>query len=100
MANDADSDQPAPLSLHCLLRSFDLVTQSVKRWSADLAVPGSISASGGVLFNHERCSIAHSLSLSHAHLPVMTEILLNRALHQFIVPILRSYTVIPKCSKY
>ena len=46
-----------------------LVAQWVMGWSTYLAVPGSIPAWG---------SIAHSLSVSSAHSPDLTEILLKR----------------------
>ena len=41
-----------------------LSASRVKCWSADLAVPRSISG-GGNLFNCKWCFIAHSLSLSY-----------------------------------
>ena len=54
------------------------VAQWVKRWPTDLAVVSSSPARGEDLFNRKRSSIAHSLSLSSAHRPDMTEILLKR----------------------
>ena len=54
------------------------VAQWVKRWPTDLAVVSSSPARGEDLFNRKRGSIAHSLSLSSAHRPDMTEILLKR----------------------
>ena len=55
------------------------VAQWVKHWPTDLAVrvlPPSPSRQN--LFNRKRGSFAHNLSLSLAHCPVMTEILLKR----------------------
>ena len=54
------------------------VAQWVKRWPTDLAVVSSSPARGEDLFSCKRGSIAHSLSLSSAHRPDMTEILLKR----------------------
>ena len=54
------------------------VAQWVKRWPTDLAVVSSSPAWGEDLFSRKRVSIAHSLSLSSAHRPDMTEILLKR----------------------
>ena len=54
------------------------VVQWVKRWPTDLAVVSSSTARFEDLFNRKRGSIAHSLSLSSAHRPDMTEILLKR----------------------
>ena len=45
------------------------VAQWVKRWSTELAVPGSSPAWDGELFNRKRGSIAHSLSLSYGRRP-------------------------------
>ena len=47
----------------------------VKRWPADLAVPGSVSAGGGNTFHRRRSASVYSLSLSSSHRPDMTEIL-------------------------
>ena len=52
------------------------VAQWIKRWPTDLAVPGSIPTRG--FLDRKRGSIAHSLSLSSAHRPDMTEIPLKR----------------------
>ena len=49
----------------------------VKRRPTDLAVPGSSPAWGDDLFNRKRGSIVHSLSMSPAHRPDITEILLK-----------------------
>ena len=54
------------------------VAQWVKRWPTDLAVVISSPAKGEDLFNCKRSFVAHSLSLSSAHRPDMTEILLKR----------------------
>ena len=54
------------------------VAQWVKPWPADLVVVGSSPAGGGDLFNCNRGSIAHSLSISSTHHPDLTEILLKR----------------------
>ena len=56
------------------------VAQWVKRWTTDIAVPGSSPAWGGDLFNRKRgsSSIAHNLSLSTAHCIDMTEIQLKK----------------------
>ena len=59
-------------------RGGALVAQWVKRWPTDLVVVSSSPARGEDLFNRKRGSIAHSLSLSSAHRPDMTEILLKR----------------------
>ena len=50
----------------------------MKRWPADLPVPGSGSTGGRYLFNHKRGAIALSLSLLSTHYLDMTEILLRR----------------------
>ena len=52
--------------------------QWVKRWPTDLAVKGSSPVRGEDLINRKRGFIAHSLSLSAAYRPGMTEILLKR----------------------
>ena len=57
-----------PIFLHC--NEGAPVAQWVKRWPADLAVP----ILRRNLLNRKRDPIAHSLSLSSAHRPVMTEI--------------------------
>ena len=54
------------------------VAQWFKHWPTDLAVVSSSPALGEGLFNRKRGSIAHSLSLSSARRPDMTEILLKR----------------------
>ena len=43
------------------------VAQTVKRWSADLVVPGSRLAGGGNLSNRKRGSVTHSLLSSQPH---------------------------------
>ena len=53
------------------------VAQRVKRWPADLSVPGLSPASGLDFFNRKRDSVAHGLSLSLTHRPDMTKILLK-----------------------
>ena len=73
MLQIAASDQ----GLHCLLAGAP-VAQWVKRWPTDLAVVSYSPARGEDLFNRKQGSIAHSLSLSSAHRPDMTEILLKR----------------------
>ena len=50
----------------------------VKHWPTDLKVLGSSHICGGDLFNRKPGSIAHNLSLSPAHCPVMTEIWFKR----------------------
>ena len=58
------------------------VAQKVKRWPADLAVPGE-TVRGGNLPNRKRGSTAYSIPFSPAKCPdydtCMTEILLTRA---------------------
>ena len=54
------------------------IAQWVKRWPTDLAVPSSSPAQGEIVSTIIRGSIAQSLSLSSAHRPDMTEILLKR----------------------
>ena len=76
MANNGGPDQTvmfAPTYVSQYIRA--LVGQRVKRWPSDIAVSVSSTARGGDLFNRKRGSIAHSLSLSPAHHPDMTEIL-------------------------
>ena len=63
-----------------------LVTQWVKRWPTDLAVVSSSPARDEDLFNCERAPIAHSLSLSSAHHPDMTEIVEKEVKLQVIDP--------------
>ena len=55
-----------------------LVCECVKCWLADLAVLGLVFAAGKNLFKRIWGSITHSLLLSPAHRPSMTEILLKR----------------------
>ena len=50
------------------------MAQWAVRWSANLAVPGSVFAGGGNLFKLKRGSIAHGLLLPPSHRPDMTEI--------------------------
>ena len=52
------------------------MAQWVKHWPTELEVSCSSPASGGALFNNRQGLIAHSLSLSPAHHPDITEILL------------------------
>ena len=54
------------------------VAQWVKQWPTDLVVLGLILASGRGLSNCKRGCVAHSFSLSPAHCPDMTEILLEK----------------------
>ena len=54
------------------------VAQWVQRWPTDLAVQTVRAHSRRNLLNCKRDSSAHSLSLSSAHRPDMTEILLKR----------------------
>ena len=54
-----------------------LVAKKVKHWPAVLAIQGSSSDRVGKLFNRNRVSFAHSLSLLSTNRP-MTEILLKR----------------------
>ena len=53
------------------------VSEFSKRWSSDLAVPGSRPAGGGNLPSRKRGSIAHRLSLSPSNVSCMTETLLK-----------------------
>ena len=62
-------------SFSCWLKGSP-VAQWVKRWPTDLAVPGWSLARGG-FFSTVTGSIAHRLSLSFAHRPDMTKILLK-----------------------
>ena len=54
------------------------VAQWVKRWPADLVVPGSSTNSGKDLFCCKQGYIAYTLSLSPTNPPDMTEIPLKR----------------------
>ena len=54
------------------------IAQWVKRWPTDLAVPNSSHAQSKIFSTVKQGSVAHSLSLSSAHHPDMTEILWKR----------------------
>ena len=58
------------------------IAQWVKRWSADLAAPGSILARDGNLFSRKRDSNAYSPLISPSRRPDMTETLLERTLNR------------------
>ena len=84
-ANIGD-DHYKPL-VYCQIRILYIVlytrkgvpeAQWVKPWPADLVVVGSSPAGGRDLFNGNRGSIAHSLSLLSTHHPDLTEILLKK----------------------
>ena len=62
----------------CTVSQGALVAPLVKRWPVDLAVLDSRHAGGGFLSNRKRDFIAHSLSISHTHRPVMTDIRIKR----------------------
>ena len=61
-----------------MYKDFFQSESPVKRWSTDLAVPGSSPTWGDDLPNRKQGSFAHSPSLSPAHHPNMTELLLKR----------------------
>ena len=60
--------------------------QWVKRWSTDVAVPGSFSALDVNLSNRKRVSIAHSFSLSSYHRPDITNTVEKDVKSQVIHP--------------
>ena len=65
------------LNTYILLILGAMVAQWIKRWPTDLAVQSSSSAQGKIFLTANRVPL-HSLSLSSAHHPDMTEILLKR----------------------
>ena len=55
------------------------LAQLVKRWPADLAVPSSIPARGEIFSTVNGVQLHTAFSLSSAHRPDMTEILLRKS---------------------